>query len=163
MSSPPVNSSAPNDNNLLLDPIFNSFYPPQPISLGEVAQTPPSHPFTSTPPSFSSFSTTLRFGVEDRRSVVHASSQLRSALYHQLFFANLIPSAPSETPVGSIAASLDVNEPIPTGDLVSDSTDELVSLCLLAKLWGESVPIPIIISKTNLDRNMSKVLSNILN
>jgi len=34
---------------------------------------------------------------------------------------------------------------------VSSQMTELVSLRLLAKLWGESVPIPLIISKTKLD------------
>ena len=43
------------------------------------------------------------------------------------------------------------SDPLPQ---VTDSTpllDDLITLCLLAKIWGEPIPLPLIISKTKLD------------
>lgn len=34
--------------------------------------------------------------------------------------------------------------------------DDLIAFCLLAKVWGETVPLPVMITKTKLDWNHVK-------
>ena len=59
---------------------------------------------------------------------------------------------PLETPIGPLSVPTKMMESFAAGSEVPSMTDRLVSLCLLAKLWGEFVPIPSIIFKTKLDR-----------
>jgi len=41
--------------------------------------------------------------------------------------------------------------PLPESSKISRTMEDLMAFCLLAKLWGKSLTIPLIISKTKLD------------
>lgn len=56
-----------------------------------------------------------------------------------------------KTSVGPPIESDEVLEPLPHGPKEPRQMDELVSFCLLVKLWDETVHLPVMITKTKLD------------
>ena len=114
-------------------------------SAGSLGRGSPSNPTNPTPPSYATFSDALRFGVESHHSPVHSPVQghpenlnLPSAPVH--------PLSPNERVVGSNLDSTPPCGPLPELSETPSNMDDLRTLCLLAKLWGESLPVPLIIS-----------------
>ena len=60
-----------------------------------------------------------------------------------------LPGVDHPPPSASVPSGSAVDPPSPPGS--SAPMSELSLFCLLAKLWGDSVPLPLIISKTKLD------------
>jgi len=84
MSSQSDPPSSPRDNSFSLNPALDSSPMPCPTVHHSVAPSPCSPPHLSAPPTFSSFSEALRFGVEDNHSNAFPLANCPLALSHQL-------------------------------------------------------------------------------
>jgi len=101
---------------------------------------------TSAVHGFASFSDALRRGVMNsgtENDVTTPSSVVEPA--HPETNPRVI-SRPSPSVLGT-----EPSVPIPQDTDSSPPLDDLLALCLLAKTWGESISLPLIISKTKLD------------
>ena len=142
---------SPNQLPLLSSDDFNNSSSP---TLPPKSDPPPlaqnSTPLPPLPASslhgFSSFSDALRRGVVSHspgddvpppRSVVGPANPDINQRAEPRPSPSVVGSGPSD--------------PLPQATESTPPLDDLLALCLLAKIWGEPIPLPLIISKTKLD------------
>ena len=150
MSSSPNRPAQPNGNSVHNNPHPDSPRPPEQASSGSLGQGSPSHPPNPNPPPFASFSDALRFGVESHNSPLHLPAQ-RLPVHLNQPSAPLRPLSLNGEPGGSSLDSTPAIAPLPESSEPPSNMDDLMTLCLLAKLWGETLPLPLIITKTKFE------------
>ena len=150
MSSSSGHNSQQNDHSASLNPSPDLSATTEPAPADYMGRGSSANPAHSTPSTFATFSDALRFGVENQHSPVHPPSQGLP----QTLTPPSVPDPPLSPNGGNVGSNLDPTPPcVPLPDLpdTPSNMDDLKTLCLLAKLWGESIPLPLIISKTKLD------------
>ena len=123
------NTRRPENPSFPLGPETETIASPSLGNSGSSTQDPPPLPQNLPPSSTGSFSDALRFGVGNQQPQPPVGGESNPPNH-----VNPDPSLP-------LPANLDIPTPL----------DDLRTFCLLAKLWGESLPIPLIISKTKVD------------
>ena len=147
LMSSPYSSPSPSSDGL---PGHNSGSSPSPLP--RVSESPlvdsatsPSLPISSAH-GFSSFSDALRRGVGNPNSGVDIPSS--RSLEPPPFSSN--PTLVGNHPLTNTDPSGSAEPVVPPIGTIPPLA-KLTSMCLLAKIWGESVPLPFIVSKTKLD------------